>query len=515
MYRDDYAEVICKLPAGANGKPYSARSFGKINGEWKNWGEDRFASVEAAFADFDKVKEKRYALFLKDKKEIIGKNAAVERREIKKFVKDFPEVVDLSSPEAACVACARAMARKDVKTLLGDLIVYFEPEQIEKMERDFQSKPAEEVAEICQTYNDAEILEVQAYREDFAEVILKIKIGKYFFTQNEGPYIRMPFGKFDGKWKGLHLPQEHAESVEAAREQFARSKDDLWKKYLELKKEARKAGTPSPDTLILMGLVENYFAKNAKEITARKTIEWGEVRKNADGSRSIRYKYEAKYVDKDAATANQIFTFDQDNVLLGVKDVEEFPQKTEKKAEDKNANNKSQEIDKRWSWLMGKSGASERNEIPLKHAEAALEIAEAELKISLDANRKVPETVPLLHIQKLELKYQLSVSQAAYYKAVWAGDEKQAKKFALDNVNDNIQYLKNAIELEKLSSKRDPSGESPSEAIEKLQTQLEKAIEDGKRANAIQYPPINAPTNYKIDSPHSPKPNFINREAST
>jgi hypothetical protein len=57
-WRDDLADVITFLPfpPGKGRHPYSARSFGRIGGQWKNLGEDRLPSLEAARANFEQKK---------------------------------------------------------------------------------------------------------------------------------------------------------------------------------------------------------------------------------------------------------------------------------------------------------------------------------------------------------------------------------------------------------------------------------------------------------------------------
>jgi hypothetical protein len=57
-WRDDLADVITFLPfpTGKGRDPYSARSFGRIGNEWKNLGENRLPSLEAARASCDKTK---------------------------------------------------------------------------------------------------------------------------------------------------------------------------------------------------------------------------------------------------------------------------------------------------------------------------------------------------------------------------------------------------------------------------------------------------------------------------
>jgi hypothetical protein len=55
----DVAGVISRLkfPAGVGRDPYSLRYFGRINGQWKNLGEDRLSSAEAAEATFGRKKD--------------------------------------------------------------------------------------------------------------------------------------------------------------------------------------------------------------------------------------------------------------------------------------------------------------------------------------------------------------------------------------------------------------------------------------------------------------------------
>ena len=57
-WRGELADVITFLPfpPGKGRHPYSARSFGRIGGQWKNLGEDRLPSLEAARASFEQKK---------------------------------------------------------------------------------------------------------------------------------------------------------------------------------------------------------------------------------------------------------------------------------------------------------------------------------------------------------------------------------------------------------------------------------------------------------------------------
>jgi len=75
----------------------------------------------------------------------------------------------------------------------------------------------------------------------------------------------------------------------------------------------------------LQGLVEDFFKNNYRDITSRKTVEWGEPVIDTNGNMSISYKYEMIIWDKDKFMANQLFTFDKDGKYLNVKKVEGFP----------------------------------------------------------------------------------------------------------------------------------------------------------------------------------------------
>ena len=81
----------------------------------------------------------------------------------------------------------------------------------------------------------------------------------------------------------------------------------------------------------LMGRVEWLMMHGGRDVTARKTIEWGDVDKDAQGNRKIRYKFYATIWDKDIYIMNQVFTFDAKGNLLDVEDVDGFPQKKAEK----------------------------------------------------------------------------------------------------------------------------------------------------------------------------------------
>ncbi len=71
----------------------------------------------------------------------------------------------------------------------------------------------------------------------------------------------------------------------------------------------------------LMGLVEDFFKHNFRDITARDTIEWGDAQVLPNGNRSIRYKYRATIWGKDQLVYNFTFTFDANGEFVSIKDV--------------------------------------------------------------------------------------------------------------------------------------------------------------------------------------------------
>ena len=75
----------------------------------------------------------------------------------------------------------------------------------------------------------------------------------------------------------------------------------------------------------LMGRVEWLMVNGARDITARKSIEWGEIERDAKGNRTIRYKFYATVWDENVYIMNQIFIFDAKGNLLNIEDVQGFP----------------------------------------------------------------------------------------------------------------------------------------------------------------------------------------------
>jgi len=265
----------------------------------------------------------------------------VERRAVNRLVKDFPEKLDLSTPESAQAAWNRASARMDTKAVCEMSAWKVEPRDIEEIERFWQGDP-KGIAVYNAAQLNAEVLEVATYGDDFAQVISKLKLPERI---GNSPYSARSFGKINGVWK--NLGENRLPSLEAAREDFERKKDSLWQNYVNVRdgiekgqpvsargQSAERAARIAPDEPMgisiekadLMGRIEWAMMHGGRDITARKSIEWGEVQKDEKGNRTIRYKYYATIWDKDVYIANQVFRFDPKGNIVSVKDVEGFPQ---------------------------------------------------------------------------------------------------------------------------------------------------------------------------------------------
>ena len=83
---------------------------------------------------------------------------------------------------------------------------------------------------------------------------------------------------------------------------------------------------PSAEQAEMMGLVEWVSMHSGRDVTARKSIEWGDIEKHDNGNRSIRYKYYATIWDRKMVIMNQVFTFDSQGSPISMKHVHGYPQ---------------------------------------------------------------------------------------------------------------------------------------------------------------------------------------------
>jgi hypothetical protein len=93
-------------------------------------------------------------------------------------------------------------------------------------------------------------------------------------------------------------------------------------------------GVLSPEKAEMMGRVEDFLLHNFRDVTWRKSLEWGDVQAQDDGTRAIEYDYEAKIWDKDILVMRQAFAFDANGRFLRYDNVQGYPKKKASKAAD-------------------------------------------------------------------------------------------------------------------------------------------------------------------------------------
>ena len=107
--------------------------------------------------------------------------------------------------------------------------------------------------------------------------------------------------------------------------------------FLLLPSSTMADGPPTPPSSTqaeMMGRVEWVMMHGGRDITARKSIEWGDVQEEKNGDRSIRYKFYATIWDRDVFIMNKVFTFDAKGNPIRMKDVDGFPKKKAEKPVD-------------------------------------------------------------------------------------------------------------------------------------------------------------------------------------
>ncbi|MDR1923468.1 MAG: tetratricopeptide repeat protein [Planctomycetaceae bacterium] len=96
--------------------------------------------------------------------------------------------------------------------------------------------------------------------------------------------------------------------------------------------------TPSPEKAKLMGYVDNYISKNFPVIL-RRSLEWGDVKKNNRKQYTIRYQCEAIAEGKECLVYCWDFTFDEVGNFVTCDKVEGFPKRPKNPSIKLSANN--------------------------------------------------------------------------------------------------------------------------------------------------------------------------------
>ncbi|MGD0387486.1 MAG: M56 family metallopeptidase [Tepidisphaeraceae bacterium] len=278
VYRKEFSDTISYLPfpEGKGRDPYSLRSFGVIGGTWKNLGEDRCGSLDEA-------------------RETV-------RAKLPWAWSDFQEIKSSWAPPPTTAPAAQAAIKQEAgKTIvlyvhngvmclrMGDKVV-----QAKRIEFDPVGGPrlvAEADGNVVRLVRDGD-------ERNIAGLGVRIEIAPDGQIAAEGGIIRLMQNALEG------APDSATEP-------------------------AVQAGGAAPEGAVgkLHRWVEDFFKHNYRDITSRKTLEWGEPQTTNGGNLSIRYKFDAVIWDKDILTMNQVFTFTSEGKFVSVKDVEGFPLK--------------------------------------------------------------------------------------------------------------------------------------------------------------------------------------------
>ena len=247
---------------------------------------------------------------------------------VNKKVSDFPAADDFSTPEAAYATINRKCA--DGPLDWNTVSCRRTRDSIRPGVDVTTPRPSDEDAAIMR---GAEILEVRIYDKTFAQVAARRQ-------RKNRPIDLRSFELEDGRW--LNAGNDKMETIDEAAGNFERlvkwreeHKNDPPHRAGDVVLAKPKDVPLSKEKLDLMGRVEWVLMHNGRDVTARKTIEWGDVEKHADGSRSLRYKFQATIWDRDQMIMNMVFTFDPDGKVVGMKQVGGFPKKVDNKVNSK------------------------------------------------------------------------------------------------------------------------------------------------------------------------------------
>ena len=91
----------------------------------------------------------------------------------------------------------------------------------------------------------------------------------------------------------------------------------------------------------MMGYVEDFFMNNARDITMKRSMEWGDPETDNKGNISITYKFLALIWDKDRVVLESKFTFDKDGKFVNFEKISAEPVASEEKFDPNNVTQQS------------------------------------------------------------------------------------------------------------------------------------------------------------------------------
>ena len=159
--------------------------------------------------------------------------APLEPRAVNKLVKDFPEKVDLSTPESAMAAWCRAIGRNDIHAANQVSWVQYDAGDTAIVEECLENDPTAPTAhDQLMLMLGIKIIEVLTCRDDLAIVIYKTDEP----IPGKGPhYCGQCFGRIKGLWKNItwgHCGNEESQpSPQAVAESVEKKQGELWRVF--------------------------------------------------------------------------------------------------------------------------------------------------------------------------------------------------------------------------------------------------------------------------------------------
>jgi hypothetical protein len=163
-------------------------------------------------------------------------------REVNRSVADFPEPVDLSTPESACAAWHRAGPRLDVEAWSRLTWVPFDIAATRAALHAETEKDAPAMAAYLKAVADATIVEVLNWGADLAATVTCLPLPAGMDTR---PYSARVFGRINGQWK--NMGEDRLPTQEAARASFEAKKEALWQQYQDLAEKLAPAAPQPPE----------------------------------------------------------------------------------------------------------------------------------------------------------------------------------------------------------------------------------------------------------------------------
>ncbi len=186
-----------------------------------------------------------YGFRIRDRKIDYRPDDSVERRWVRKLVKDFPEKTDLSTPESAVAAVCRNAGRNDIQAVLDlSWVKLCDAQTAKEKEKSWKNAP-NAPKNLDRQMLEVEMIEALTYHEDCAAVIFKSGEAMFGSGRDKGPYGAEVVGRINGMWKILDCEVPPSSNPQAVAENFEKKKDDIWRRFVEVKDDLKNGRTPT------------------------------------------------------------------------------------------------------------------------------------------------------------------------------------------------------------------------------------------------------------------------------